>query len=351
MKVKRIILSTILTVSIAGMGSYAVASKIEFNKGTDSKLVDLIGSKESLGDTKFTSCITLNRPNVETLVSKEGVIEKKYVDYSSEIDKKLIKGSNDSSFVENEQFSAALIIKEDEGILIRYKNKETNKYEEFQIDDKEATKGKFSNLYIKDNTLYYVHIKNRESIFKVSLTEHKLIKEFKLPNKGIANIKTSNKAVVKDNKMYIPATGATTGEGIRVFIFDLDKEAFEVKEAPANEIGNLYATASSFYYDDKYICNSQFNTNRRSLNLLLYNIETGTSQEFIMKDDVFQRFKSIFITQCKAKENKLYVCGSAETYSSKKSFVCIIDISKKSLDYMGIVKYNAENFWTYTKFE
>lgn len=351
MKVKRIILSSLLTVGIVGMCGYAVASKIEFNKITDSKLVDLIGSKEVLGDTKFTSSITMNRSNVETLVSKDGVIDKKYVDYGSKIDKRLTRGSDDSSFVENEQFSAALIIRENKGILIRYKNKETNKYEEFQIDDKEMAKGRFSNLYIKDNLLYYVHSKNRESIFKINLTEHKLIKEFNFPNKGISNIESSNKAIVKDNKMYIPATGATTGEGIRVFIFDLDKETFEVKEAPANKIGNLYATASSFYYDDKYICNSKFNTDKRELNLLLYNIETGTSQEFIMKEDVFKRFKTIFINQCMVKENKLYVCGRVETSNGGNSFVSIIDLSKNSLDYMGIVKYNLETFWAYTKFE
>lgn len=352
MKIKRIILSTLLGASIIGISSFAVLSKIELEDITDSKLIDLVGSKDTLGDNKITSTLRINGHELETMISKDTNNYRAYIDgYKSSIDKKLTKDRGFSTFSENEKFSVALT-KDSNEIDVRYKDKNQNSYKDFSINDKDLD-GNLINSYVKDNVVYTLcsQRSDTQSILKIDLNSEKLIDKFVLPKKVNIQRRYNKKEIIKNNKMYMPALGEKPSDGISIFTFDLEKETFETKEVKPKNIGYIFSTNTSFLYDDKYICYGMFNADKRELGMLLYNLETESVNEIIMKDDVFKNFDTVFLEDYKVDRDKLYLCGRVENRSFINSFVTVIDLSKSSLEYAGILKYNLRFSSMTTKFQ
>lgn len=353
MKIKRIILSTLLGISIVGLGGFAVASKIELDNITDSELIDLVGNRESLGNIKLASTLRINNHDLETTVSKNQTTYKRSIDgYKSSIDKKLTKGTWFSTAAENQKFSVVLVKNQGE-ILVRYKDKKENLYKDFSINANELCDGSLINSYVKDDLLYVIYKEGvqAQSILKINLMSQKVTGNFILPKKVDLHKVLDRKTVVKNNKLYIPGSIGNVLDGIIILIFDLEKETFEVKEIKPKTIGYSYSTATSLFYDEKYVCYGIFNNDKRELNVLLYNIETEKVNELVMKDEVFKKFSTIFLEDYRINGDKLYLCGKAENKTFKNSIVTVTDLSKGSLDYAGILKYNIRFFSTRNNFQ
>lgn len=352
MKIKRLILSTLLGTSIIGIISFTVLSKIELNNITDSKLVDLVGNREVLGNNTVTSTLRINEQDLETVISKENYTYKRSIDgYKSSIDKQLTKGRTFSTFSENEKFSV-ILTKDSQRIDVRYKDKNQNLYKEFSINGSKLNE-RLINSYVKDNFVYALYCEGFDSasILKIDLNSQKLIDKFIFPKKVSLKTSYGTKAIVKNNKIYIPATGTHSSDGISMVTFDLEKEILDIKEIKPKNIGYIYSSNISFLYDEKYVCYGMFDKEKRELNMFLYNIETENVNEIIMKYDIFKGFDTVFLEDYKIEGDKLYLCGSEQHEKFKHSFVSVINLPKSSLEYAGILKYNLRFYSMRTKFQ
>lgn len=365
---KRGILCGLVFVTIVGLTSIYVSSKNEVDKLCEKKIVDLVGSKDALGNRKLylKNQIINEYEYVETVVSNKGIEAINEVEGNVDkmnnnrnfknVDRKLVRGFDIRNTNENEKFSVALNHEADKGLTVKYKNKEKNKYSEFVVQDKDImTWMDLSNVYVKDEFAYAVlSCYQGTKVMKIDLNNEKIAKRIDFPTAlGInESYLGDNRALVKDNKMYMVSRESSTDYGFTSVIFDLDKETISYKEQSIEEkISNEKSNyMTSIENDGTYAFYSRFYKDKNLMAISVYDMVNEDLREFTINNENFNNLERLNIKNCKVMDNKLYLSGLMQySIGKSKNFVSVFDWNTKGLEYFGIVEETIRSHNTITE--
>lgn len=342
---KRAILLSSLVLSIIGTLTFSIIANVQGDKYLDTTMDYVIGDKSLLEDLKIKQEISKGQYAKKTLlISKDGVKDEgvnftfnqpdEYIK-----DKKLFRGIEYGSYVEDDSFSVIIKVESKKGIFIRYKY--NNDYKEFSIlnDIIKYNSGSIYDVFLKDGEVYFIYRNNKSESFlmRVNLTSEKMVESIKMDTEKNMYFASSSGGetgyIKKDNKVYMPALDKDYN--IRVFCYDLSSKSLTFKDIKT--FTDLKRTAYYRIIGDeiKFISYD----NHGNLEVSFYNILNDKKGNNNVKLPINKEYRYININQFKEKEECINLCGEIVDFNNESiGFIAGIDKKANSIKYFA--KFN-----------